>query len=154
MSRATTLTERSSGDLRMLVEDYLTNGKYDPRKSQNRADDYKNARLTVTERHAVTAPTRKEKAKEIRTMFSAFESLVNNVPVPLVSNLERYNALKRPPIQQRHDVKKHQRNLRVPSALMQTNKLNGTRKTRYSHSKLQLSERVSGPNIWKEQTSS
>jgi len=114
MNGAITPKGRKPGDLRNLVEDYLTNGKYDPRKSQNKADNYKNARQTVEERRNV--------GNKKRTMvFERFAKLVSNLHVP--TNEEHYHSLRRPPEQQRHDVEKHQRNLRVPSALMQTNKL-------------------------------
>lgn len=156
MNGAITPGRSTAGNLRIVVEDYLTNGKYDPRKSQNKADDYKNARLTIDERRAVSLPIRKKRTEESNKVFSSFQKLVDKIPVPVMTNTERYQSLRRPPETMRHDTNKHQRNLRTPSGLMQTNKLNqnGVRKTSDGNSKLQLPKRVSGRNIRKEQASS
>lgn len=107
----------TAGNLRERVEAYITNGRYDPSKSQRVAEDYKNRRETIEIRRQAC-----EKKRSL--IFAQFNKLVQDFRVP--TNEDHYNSLRRPPETLRHSPYKHRQDLRRPSALLQNNIANGT----------------------------
>jgi hypothetical protein len=61
--------KRSPADLRASADAYLTNGRYDPRKSAMIAEEYRKKRLSIEDRRAV-------RAKETVTLFNNVSELI------------------------------------------------------------------------------
>lgn len=133
--------DNKQGNLREVVSDYLTNGVYDPNKSQFKAEDYKNRQKTIEERRRVNA-------KKSTVIFRQFNKLVNGIPTPTEpllirpTNEELFKQLTRPTNEERY------KRLTRPT---QTSKPNGIRKTRHGSSHLYMPKRVSGQDMRKEQ---
>ncbi len=120
------------GNLSDVVDAYLTNGRYDPNKSQRRAEDYKNKMQTIEER-------RRDNYKRSKVYFTRMEKLVESIPTHM-SNEDHFKTLSRP---EGHSVAKHTHNLRTPNTLVQNNKYKGEvrqqtpkKKKSYGESKL------------------
>ncbi len=94
-----------------LIDEYLTNGIYDPRKSQARAEDLKNLRRTIEERRAIRAHKR-------RKLYSDVLMLIHNIPETTSGKPFKY-ILYAPKRNTQYNRKNHQKNLRTPSALVQ-----------------------------------
>lgn len=97
-----------------LIDEYLTNGVYDPRKSETRAEDLKNLRRTVEELKAAQYQRR-------RKIYSDMFMLIHNIPEDVTGKPFKYILYtpKREKKAVSYDRRKHQKGLRTPSALVQ-----------------------------------